>query len=859
MSTNKTQEKELNSYNPGILEKKWQSAWKENSLYKTKEPKSDQKKFYALSMFPYPSGNLHMGHVRNYVITDVIARHHRMTGYAVLHPMGWDAFGLPAENAAIDRGIEADIWTDQNIKQMKSQLDKLGLSIDWDKEITTCKENYYKWTQYLFLELLDSKLAYQKSATVNWDPIDQTVLANEQVDSNGRSWRSGAKVERKKLKQWFLKITDYAEDLLTDLNKLKGWPDNVKTMQRNWIGKSVGTEIIFKVRDLKNTEITVFTTRPDTLYGANYICLAPDHPLVDKIVSKDNKLNLDNFRKEVNKLTDQDRTSDSKSKKGIPLGVEAINPINNKFIPIWVADYVLASYATGSVMGVPGHDERDYKFAKKYSLPITYVIKDKNMNNMNELNSAYTLPGIIINSNDINGKSSTEAKEIITSIGIKQNWAQKKISYKLRDWLISRQRYWGCPIPVVHCRTCGVVPIDQNELPIKLNKPTDNKPKDNIICPKCRQNAVLESDTMDTFMCSSWYFLRYIDSNNSSQPFNKELANKWMPVNQYVGGVEHAILHLLYSRFLIKALKKRGLIDIDEPFENLLTQGMVQGITYRNPNSLKYIAVEKITDINNPLDPETGEPLEIIYEKMSKSKYNGVDPEKVINKYGTDTARMFILFKAPPEKDLEWDDSDVEGQFRFLNRVWRLIDDINNNKNINLQIIRTITIPNDLNEIEKKLRRTLHNTIKEVTNDLKINNQFNTAISELMILTNTLYDCKTDCRQIILNESLTNLTLLLAPFAPHLAEEFWFKLNGNGSVHEQSWPLIDERALILDSYKLVIQINGKVRGYIMVNTSDENEILKEKALSSDIAQKWLNKDIPKRVIVVKGKLVNIVI
>ncbi len=851
------------SYTPQLIEEKWQKEWQRTLLYKTQEPKKDQKKFYALSMFPYPSGNLHMGHVRNYVITDVIARYRRMAGYAVLHPMGWDAFGLPAENAAIDRGIEAEIWTNQNIEQMKNQLMRLGLSIDWEKEIRTCHEDYYKWTQYIFLKLLESNLAYQKLATVNWDPIDKTVLANEQVDANGRSWRSGAKVEKKKLKQWFLKITDYAEQLLKDLDELDGWPQNVKTMQENWIGKSIGSEITFSIKDNSSIKIKVFTTRADTLSGANYLCLAPDNPLVDQLVISSKRNDLEKFRKKINLLSDQDRTSEGKTKNGMHLGTYAINPLNKKIIPIWIADYVLSSYATGSVMGVPAHDERDYEFAKKYSLPITYVIKPKDNEDIENSNAAFTSKGILINSGKLNGIDSERAKEEIISIGIQNNWAEEKVSYKLRDWLISRQRYWGCPIPVVNCENCGVVPLPIESLPVNLSKPSQNKRNETINlnekCPKCSLNAIKETDTMDTFMCSSWYFLRYIDSKNKELPFRNDIVNKWLPVDQYVGGIEHAILHLLYSRFLVKALKTNNLLEINEPFKKLLTQGMVQGVTYRNPNTLNYIPTGKIKDIDDPRDPENGDKLEVIFEKMSKSKYNGVDPSHVIEKFGTDTARMFILFKAPPEKDLEWDESDVDGQFRFLNRLWRLIIDIKFTYSINESTRDNILVPDNLNENEKKVRKILHKTIKEVTNDLHLNSQFNTAISELMILYNTLNENIKSCRELIINESITNLILLIAPFAPHIAEEFWLLINGQGSVHSQNWPSYDKSALIEENYKLVIQINGKVRGHILVETNENLDVLEKKALESEIAKKWLQNGKAKRVIVIKGKLVNIVI
>ena len=856
-------ESSFNSYKAVEIEQKWQKQWTKSNLYKTNQPIANQKTFYALSMFPYPSGSLHMGHVRNYVITDVIARLHRMKGEAVLHPMGWDAFGLPAENAARERGIEANTWTNTNIDQMRTQLKRLGLSIDWDKEIRTCHEDYYKWTQYIFLELFNAGLAYQKSATVNWDPIDKTVLANEQVDSNGRSWRSGAKVEKRKLKQWFLKITDYAEELLQDLNNLKGWPENVKVMQENWIGKSIGAEIDFLIKDSNlDQKIKIFTTRADTLFGANYIVISPEHSIIDDIIDVKYKQALEDFRESINNLSDQDRTSESKSKTGMYIGRYAINPVTGKNIPIWVGDYVLSTYATGAVMGVPAHDDRDYGFATKYSLPITYVVQDSKDSSKEQLKKAYTQKGILINSGDFTGLDSDVAKSKIIELGEEKGWANRKVSYKLRDWLISRQRFWGCPIPVIHCKSCGVVGVDKVSLPIKLVSPNiDNSnlknKADKIICPKCQKQATAETDTMDTFMCSSWYFLRYVDNKNSSKPFSSDLIDKWLPVDQYVGGIEHAILHLLYSRFLVKALKSTKLINIDEPFRNLLTQGMVQGLTYKNKVTHKYVASKLIKDPLNPIDPDTGEDLDIIYEKMSKSKYNGVEPSEVINKYGADTARLFILFKAPPEKDLEWNESDVEGQFRFINRIWRIFTDTSSN--FQIKYVSPSVKPKDLTKEDKQLRRIIHRTIKEVTNDLELNSQFNTAISEIMILLNALYEFKDKCNPLIINQGMTALTILIAPFAPHLSEELWQMLGKDKSIHDESWLDYDSTVLAEDEYKLIIQINGKVRGFIMIPSNYNEEQIKQQSLNSQVAKKWLKGQVAKRLIIIKGKLINIVI
>jgi leucyl-tRNA synthetase len=660
-----------------------------------------------------------MGHVRNYVITDVIARFKRMQGFRVLHPMGWDAFGLPAENAAIDRGITPAKWTEQNIAQMKQLLQTLGLSLDWEREVTTCSPDYYKWTQWLFLQFFDAGLAYQKDAAVNWDPIDQTVLANEQVDSEGRSWRSGAMVERKLLRQWFLKITDYAEQLLQDLDKLTGWPERVKLMQANWIGKSQGAYLEFPIVGSEE-KIGVFTTRPDTVYGVTYVVLAPEHPLTLKVTTPDQQEAVNAFIKEVGSESEIERTAEDKPKRGILTGGTALNPFTGTEIPILIADYVLYEYGTGAVMGVPAHDTRDFKFAHENNLPIQTVIIPEGVDSETfTLTEAYTEPGIMINSDSFNRMSSLEAKTAIIEKAETEGLGQERLQYRLRDWLISRQRYWGCPIPIIHCPHCGIVPVPEEDLPVKLPEGVEFSGRGpsplhqledwvKVPCPNCGTPAQRETDTMDTFIDSSWYFLRYTDATNSEAAFSPDRVNDWMSVDQYVGGVEHAILHLLYSRFFTKVLRDRGLLDVDEPFERLLTQGMVQAITYKNPKTGKYIPPEQVNP-DNPQDPETGEPLQVFYEKMSKSKYNGVAPQQVLSKYGADTARMFTLFKAPPEKDLEWDDADVEGQFRFLNRVWRLVGDYLKNRP------ESVSKKPPKSKAEKDLRRVIHTAIKEVS------------------------------------------------------------------------------------------------------------------------------------------------
>lgn len=868
-------------YNPAAIEEKWQQTWLELGLDKTPTD-SDKPKFYALSMFPYPSGSLHMGHVRNYTITDVIARLKRMQGYRVLHPMGWDAFGLPAENAAIDRGVPPAKWTYQNIAQMRQQLQRLGLSIDWDKEIATCSPDYYKWTQWIFLQFLQAGLAYQREAAVNWDPIDQTVLANEQVDSEGRSWRSGAKVERKLLRQWFLKITDYAEELLNDLDKLTGWPERVKLMQANWIGKSTGAYLEFPIVG-SDEKIAVYTTRPDTVFGVSYVVLAPEHPLTKQVTTKAQQAAVEAFIQEVTNQSELERTAEDKPKRGVPTGGKVTNPFTGEEVPIWIADYVLYEYGTGAVMGVPAHDARDFKFAQRYDLPIEFVIAapedvaDFDLKPTSdteevtqlvqiEYNEAYTEPGILINSGLFTGMTSTEAKSAITKYAQEQGFGKERIQYRLRDWLISRQRYWGAPIPVIHCPNCGIVPVPDQDLPVQLPEDVEFTGRGgsplaqleswvNVPCPSCGTPAKRETDTMDTFIDSSWYFLRFPDAKNENQVFDSAITNDWMSVEQYVGGIEHAILHLLYSRFFTKVLRDRGLLNFDEPFARLLTQGMVQGLTYMNPNKGgkdKWIP-SSLVNPDDPRDPQTGEPLQRLYATMSKSKGNGVAPEDVIGKYGVDTARMFILFKAPPEKDLEWDEADVEGQFRFLNRVWRLVTDY-----AAAGVCRQRAQLDNLSKSEKELRRAIHTAIQAVTEDLEDEYQFNTAVSELMKLSNALTDA--DCRNSpIYAEGVQTLVVMLAPFAPHIADELWHLLGNSASVHTQTWPTFDPAALVADEITLVIQVNGKKRADLQVPAQADKAELEKYARESEAVQRHLEGKEIKKVIVVPGKLVNFVV
>ena len=861
-------------YNPPAIESKWQAHWRELGLDRTPELTAESRKFYALSMFPYPSGSLHMGHVRNYTITDVIARHKRMQGYAVLHPMGWDAFGLPAENAAIDRGIPPAKWTYQNIAQMRDQLQRLGLSYDWEREITTCAPDYYKWTQWLFLQFFKAGLAYQKEAPVNWDPVDQTVLANEQVDAEGRSWRSGALVEKRLLKQWFLKITAYADQLLADLEKLSGWPERVLTMQENWIGQSVGARVVFKTET--GEELPVFTTRPDTLWGATFMVLAPEHPLVEKLTTPEQEVAVKAYRAEAAARSEIERSAEDREKTGVWTGSYAINPVNQERIPIWIADYVLMGYGTGAIMAVPAHDQRDFEFARQFGLPIKLVVQPPQggVTSAEDLQAAWTGEGVLINSGPLDGipvgKGPGQSVERAIAWLEEQGLGERQVNYRLRDWLISRQRYWGCPIPIIHCPHCGIVPVPEEDLPVLLPEDVELTGRGGsplaqledwvkVKCPACGADARRETDTMDTFICSSWYFLRFSDPRNDREIFRKDLVNAWLPVDQYVGGIEHAILHLLYSRFFTKVLRDLGLLNFDEPFSRLLTQGMVQARTYYNPNKSgkdRWIPTALVKDPSDPRDPETGEPLQVIYATMSKSKGNGVDPEEVLANYGADTARMFILFKAPPEKDLEWDDADVEGQFRFLNRVWRQVYDFVSRGGGTASLQAKVEA-GSLTKAERDLRRAVHTAIKEVSEDLE-EYQFNTAIAELMKLSNALAEAGIPDSPVYA-EGIRTLVLLLAPFAPHIAEELWQALGGTDSVHRQSWPSYDPAALVADTVTIVVQVNGKLRGSFEAPADVTPEEQERLALQSEAAQKYLQGATPKKVVVVPKKLVNVVV
>ena len=821
------------AYFPQEIEKRWQEIWERENVFHTPD-NSDKPKYYALSMFPYPSGKLHMGHVRNYTITDVIARFKKMQGFNVLHPMGWDSFGLPAENAAMKHGADPAKWTDENIAYMTKQLKMLGLSYDWQREVTTCKPDYYKWTQWLFIQLYKKGLAYKKEAAVNWCDNCGTVLANEQV-IDGKCWRCDSVVEKKYLSQWFFKITDYAERLLEDLDKLPGWGDNVKTMQANWIGKSQGAIIKFKVKEVEGLEVPVYTTRPDTVYGITYLVVAPEYKDIEKLTTPENKQAVEEYRANARKMTEIERLSTERVKTGVPLGTHCINPFNGEEFPLWTADYALAEYGTGAVMAVPTHDTRDFDFAKKYNLPMKVVIQNKeNPSDCKE--AAYTEEGVLVNSNEFNGMKNTDAKKAITQKAVDEGFGEFKTQYRLRDWLISRQRYWGAPIPMIYCDKCGIVPEKEENLPVMLPSDVDfsvvgkspittSKTFAETTCPICGGKARRELDTMDTFVCSSWYYLRYSDPKNTNLPFSKELVDKWLPVDQYVGGIEHAILHLLYSRFFTKALKDLGLLSFDEPFKNLLTQGMV------------------LKDGS----------------KMSKSKGNTVDPDEIFENFGADTARLFILSDSPPARDFDWSDAGVEGCYKFLNRVWRLVSENQN------YIKKDYKLEFPLKRENDDLVRTVHMAIKGITNDIANDFQFNTVISKYRELTNAIYDWRgkksdfTDEDKNVFSFAVLTLIKLMAPVTVHMSEEIWHDVGGAGSIHDEKWCVWDENLAKASKITLVVQVNGKVKDKLEADEGLSDDELKNLALSSDkVKELTAGKNIVK-VIVVPKKLVNIVV
>jgi leucyl-tRNA synthetase len=863
------------AYIPQDIEEKWQARWEELGIYKAIDG-DKRPKFYSLVMFPYPSGDLHMGHMRVYTISDVISRHRRMKGFNVLNPMGWDAFGLPAENAAMARKMHPEKWTKSNIRFMRDdQLKKLGTSYDWDREVTTCDSDYYHWTQWIFLQFYNKGLAVRKEAPVNWCPECQTVLANEQVEE-GKCWRHGdTNVVQKLMSQWFLKITDYSDQLLDDLEKLVGWPERVKLMQKNWIGRSVGAELTFTVESKPNVQISVFTTRPDTVFGVTYLVLAPEHPLVAELTTPDQKEAVAAYVTAASRKSELERMTAEKSKTGVPLGTHVVNPFNGDIVPIWTSDYVLTNYGTGAVMGVPAHDERDFAFAKLFDLPIREVIS-KTGEASAELSEAYLEPGIVVNSGSFNGLANATAKTKIIEWAESNKTGKARVQYRLRDWLISRQRYWGCPIPLIHCPKCGIVPVEEEALPVVLpiegieitGEGGSPLKRDeaflNVKCTNCGSTGQRETDTMDTFIDSSWYYIRYADAKNPKQPWAPEKANYWMPVDQYVGGIEHAILHLLYSRFFTKALRDMGLLQCDEPFSNLLSQGMV-----------------------TKFSPASGR-----IEKMSKSRGNVVGTTAFFKEYGADSARLFTLFAAPPEQELEWSEEGAIGQNRFLNRLWRMGAEL---KSAGV-ILSDTQKPVDLSGLSPDaaaLLRLAHKTIKAVSQDLEPERYiFNTAIARCMELLNGIYklvgELKTGVKtngkgngsgrpaeaatglanlsapeKALLTFCYRSMLLLLAPMAPHITEELWhhlgFAKSKDESIHVFQWPSFDDTLTIDDEIELVLQVNGKVVSKKRVKRGIETAIAEDLALKDDKIQIKIDGKPVRKVIVVQDKLVNVVI
>jgi leucyl-tRNA synthetase len=801
-------------YVPQDIEPKWQRIWQERGVLRAADA-SDRPKYYNLVMFPYPSGDLHMGHMRNYVIGDLYSRFQRMRGYEVLNPFGWDAFGLPAENAAMKAGIHPETWTRANIARAKEQLAMLGVLYDWDREVTTCDPSYYRWTQWLFLLFYERGLAYRAMAPVNWCPVDQTVLANEQVIS-GRCWRCGAVVEKRDLEQWFLRITAYADRLLDDLALLEHWPEKVRVMQANWIGRSHGVEVDFPVLGLEDEKLRIYTTRPDTLFGVTFMVLAPEHPLVERVTTPEHRAEVRAYVKRARRASEIDRLSTEREKTGVPTGGFAVNPLSGERVPIWIADYVLMSYGTGAIMGVPGHDQRDFEFARRFGLPIREVIAPPS-GPRGELEEAYVEPGVMVNSGPFSGLDSRAGFDAVADHVERLGIGARSTKYRLRDWLISRQRYWGCPIPIVHCGSCGVVPVPKEQLPVLLPR-TYRRLAElpefyETSCPACGRPARRETDTMDTFIDSSWYFLRYTSAHETSRPFDPELANRWMPVDQYTGGVEHAILHLLYSRFFQKVLHDAGLVDSSEPFTRLFTQGMVK---------------------------RGG-------QVMSKSHGNGVAPDDLVRREGADAGRVYEMFIAPPEDDAEWTDEAVSGAVRFLQRVWRLV-------------LEPEGFPVTGDGADPGLlRRRTHQTIQRVTGDYE-DFRFNTAVAALMEFANVMQDYlqRGGERDAVWEEAVRTMILLLHPMAPHITEELWERLGEEGLCADAAWPVADPRLAAEPEVTLVVQVAGRVRDRLRVAAGLDERAAIERALASEAVRHALGRDRPTRVIYVPDRLINLV-
>jgi leucyl-tRNA synthetase len=862
-------------YHPQEIEKNAQQHWEQTAAFKAVETPG-KPKYYCLSMFPYPSGKLHMGHVRNYTIGDVLSRYRRMQGYNVLQPMGWDAFGLPAENAAMQNNVSPAKWTYDNIAYMRKQLKSLGLSIDWTREIATCDPSYYHWNQWLFLRMLEKGLAYQTTGTVNWDPVDQTVLANEQV-IDGCGWRTGAPVEKREIPMYYLKITQYADELLAALDNLQGWPERVRTMQANWIGKSYGVDITFPADRESGApqDLKVFTTRADTLMGATYVAVAAEHPIA--LHAAQNNPALQAFIQECKLGSAKEADLATQEKKGMDTGLFVVHPLNGEKLPVWVANYVLMGYGEGAVMAVPAHDERDFAFATQYRLPIKAVIKPIEDNLTLPLPEAYVEHGTTFDSGAFSGLNFEQAVDAIAAALQQKGLGSKRVQFRLRDWGISRQRYWGCPIPLIHCSDCGVVPVPDDQLPVVL--PQDLVPDGSgnplaktpsfyeCSCPKCGKTARRETDTMDTFVDSSWYYARYAcpDQHNA---MTDERVNYWLPADQYIGGIEHAILHLLYSRFWSKIMRDLGLLKLDEPFTNLLTQGMVLNeIFYRKSGSGR-ITYYNPTEVTLQFDDQgkrcgailqtDNQPVESGgIGTMSKSKNNGVDPQKLVEEYGADTARLFMMFASPPTQTLEWADAGVDGAYRFLKRLWRQAYVHLQSGAVKVDPDLHAALPAEL----KALRCQLHQTIAKVTDDLERRHTFNTAIAAVMELMNGLAKCQDadPASRNLMQETLENIVLLLSPIVPHICHELWRELKPGTELFEQSWPKADDAAMIQDEIQLIVQVNGKLRGQINIAKDASKETIEQAALNNEHVQKFIEGQAIKKIIVVPGRLVNIVV
>lgn len=857
-------------YEHAGIEARWQSVWDERKAFAAKNDHAGEK-YYVLEMFPYPSGKIHMGHVRNYSIGDVLARFLRMRGKNVLHPMGWDSFGLPAENAAIQNGTHPARWTYENIANMKKQLRRMGLSYDWGREIATCTPEYYRWSQWLFLKLYEKGLAYKKRSSVNWCPGCSTVLANEQVE-DGQCWRCSSAVEMKELDQWFFRITAYAEELLNATYDMPGWPEKVLVMQRNWIGRSTGAEVSFSVEGT-DEKISIFTTRPDTLYGVTFLSLAAEHPLLEKITTADRKADVGAFVTRLRSETKDARAgADEIVKEGVFTGAYSLNPLTGERVPVYAANFVLMGYGTGAVMAVPAHDQRDFEFAKAYSLPVAVVINPPGVTlDPSTMDKAYVDDGVMTGSGLFDGMANTDAKDGITGLLEKTGAGRRSVNYRLRDWGISRQRYWGCPIPVVYCSKCGTVPVPLDSLPVVLPEnvtltgkglsPLESAPDFvNAPCPACSGPARRETDTMDTFVDSSWYFLRYISPASADAPFDKDDASRWLPVDQYIGGVEHAVMHLLYARFFTKALRDLGLHSCDEPFRNLLTQGMVcKEIVKCHVHGFLYPEEAK-----DGLCAHCSQPVQTgAVEKMSKSKKNVIDPDRIIKEYGADTTRLFSLFAAPPEKDLDWSDEGVEGAYRFIGRVWRLV--VENEGILSGAAPYDASVDEPLEGALKDLRHMTHKTIERVTQDIEKRFHFNTAISAIMELVNAVYQARPSITAaqtagpMVFKEAVEAVVLLLSPFAPHVSEELWMRLGNVTPVYETIWPTADAGALAQDSVVIMIQINGKLRSKLTVPADAAEDEVKSMVMQDEKTVEWTKGKTMKKFVYVPGKIVNMVV